>query len=319
MGKEGISMSEAQIGQVIGQYDALRRELAGLQDLFSYAAATYPPVYSQLISPLDGPLSGAQWDRFIAVNSRLGGDWQDWKVFHDKRRCARFFGGSGSLSGFRRMADDGYRLLRQVKRLQEDGKVMVPEGLLVSLPPYDSYFGWLSLLYTTGGSDDNASLRAEPSYWGRTGSLRAEDAEECSSSDGIVVPVHPFYEELPDDLFLSSAKAIGLWLEAEAAGLPISLPPEPEPNGPSRPETFWLHGHPYGPFGELEMLLLECLWGRDAVHYDKANEDVYGVNAGQTGLTSLYKNINAKFRHHDCPATISVKNQHFVLEAFTAS
>jgi hypothetical protein len=85
-------MNDVQIGQVIGQYDAVRRELAGLQDLFSDAAATYPPVYSQLISPLDGPLSGTQWDRFFAVNSRPGGAWQDWEVFPDKRCCARFFG-----------------------------------------------------------------------------------------------------------------------------------------------------------------------------------------------------------------------------------
>jgi hypothetical protein len=309
-------MNEAQISQLIGQYDAVRRELAGLQDLFSYAAANYPPVYSQLISPLDGPLSGAQWDRFVAVHSRPGGDWQDWEVFPDKRRCVRLFGDSGSPSGFLRMADDGYRLLRRVKRLEDDGKAMVPEGLHVSLPLYDGYLAWLYLLYTTAASANRDSLHAQPGYWGRTGQLRAEDAEEWSSSAGIVVPVHPFYEELQDDLFLSSAMAIGLWLEAEAADLPIILPPEPEPNGPSRPDTFWLHGHPYGPFGEHEMLLLECVWGKKPVHYDTANDCVYSVNAGDTALKSLYKNVNAKFRKFECPATISLKNQHLVLKDF---
>jgi hypothetical protein len=215
------------------------------------------------------------------------------------------------------MADAGYRLLRQVKRLEEDGKVMVPEGLLVSLPPYDGYLGWLYLLYRTAASGYSVTLRAQPGFWGRTGQLRAEDAEEGSPSPGIVVPVHPFYEELPDDLFLSSAKAIGLWLEAEAADLPIILPPEPDANGPSRPESFWLHGHEYGPFGEKEMRLLECLWGKGAVHNDKANDFVYGVNAGDTGLSSLYKNVNAKFGK-DRPAQISFKNQHFILEVFKA-
>jgi hypothetical protein len=316
-GKEGSAMSDVQVGQVIGQYDALRRKLVGLQDLFSYAAANYPPVYSQLISPLDGPLSAPQWDRFVAVNSRPGGDWQDWEVFPDKRRCARIFGDSGSLSGFHRTADDGCRLLRQVKRLEEDGKAMVPAGLLISLPPYDGYLAWLYLLYKTAASGCSDSLRAEPGFWGRTGQVRAEDADEWSPSAGIVVPVHPFYEELPDDLFLSSARAIGLWLEAEAADLPIILPPEPNANGPARPDRFWLDGCPYGPFGEHEMLLLECLWGRkEGVHCDNANDYVYGVNAGGTKLKSLYKNVNAKFRDFDCLATISLKNQHFTLEVF---
>jgi hypothetical protein len=189
--------------------------------------------------------------------------------------------------------------------------------LLVSLPPYDGYFGWLYLLYKTAASGNSDSLSAQPGFWGRTGQL-AEDAEEWSQYAGIVVPVHPFYEELRDDLFLSSGKAIGLWLEVEAADLPIILPPEPEANGPSRPETFWLHGHPYRPLGEHEMLLIECLWGKEAVHYDKANDYVYGVNAGDTALKSLYKNLNAKFRDLHCPATISLKNQHFVLEVFKA-
>jgi hypothetical protein len=313
-------MSDVQVGQVIGQYDAVRRELAGLQDLFSYAAANFPAVFSQLVSPLDGPLSAAEWNSFIAANSRPGGDWQHWEILPDKGRCARFFGNQESLSGFLRRADDGYRLLRQVKRLEDDGKVMVPKGLLVNLPPYDGYFGWLYLLYRTAASGCSDTLRAQPGYWGRTGQLRAEDAEEWSLSAGIMVPVHPFYEELPDDLFLSSAKAIDLWLEAEAADLPIILPPEPEANGPSRPDRFWLDGYPYGPFGELEMLLLECLWGKqEGVHYDKVNDYVYGVNAGQTGLESLYKNVNAKFRVLKCPATISFKNQHFTLEVFKAT
>jgi hypothetical protein len=250
-----------QVGQGIGQYDALRRELGKLQDLFSYAA-TYTPVYSQLISPLDGPLSAAQWNRFIATNSQSGGDWQEWETFPDKRCCARFFGDSSSLSGFRRMADDGYRLLRQVKRLEDDSKVMVPKGLLVSLPPYDGYFGWLYLLYRTAASGYSDSLRAQPGYWGRTGQVRAEDAEELSPSAGIVVPVHPFYDELPDNLFLSSAKAIDLWLEAEAADLPIILPPEPKANGPARPDSFWLDRHDYQPFGKHEMLVQDAtgLW-----------------------------------------------------------
>jgi hypothetical protein len=133
-----------------------------------------------------------------------------------------------------------------------------------------------------------------------------------------VVPVHPFYEELPDDLFLSSAKAIDLWLEAEAADLPIILPPDPKGDGPARPDSFWLDGYEYGPFSELEMLLLECLWGK-AVHYAKANDYVYGVNSGHTRVLSLYKNVNAKFRKFKCPATISLKNQHFVLEVFKTS
>jgi hypothetical protein len=236
-------MNEAQIGRVIGQYDALRRELAGLQDLFSYVAANFPAVHSQRISPLGGPLSAAQWNSFIAANNRPGGDWQDWEVFPDKCRCARFFGNSGSHSSFLRMADDGYRLLRQVKRLENDGKAMVPRGLLVSLP-YDGYLGWLDLLYKTPASACSDSLHAEPGFWGRTGQLRADDVEEWSPSAGIVVPVHPFYEELPDDLFLSSAKAIGLWLEGEATDLPIILPPEPKANGPARPDSFWLDGYP---------------------------------------------------------------------------
>jgi hypothetical protein len=280
-----------QVGKVIGQYDALRRELAGLQDLFSYAATNFPAVHSQLISPLGGPLSAAQWDSFIAANSRPGGDWQSWEAFPDKRRCARFFGNSASLSSFRRTADDGYRLLRQVKRLEDDGKALVPEGLLVSLPPYDGYFGWLYLLYRSPGCDNHGILHAEPGYWGCTGQIRADDTESPTGG----VPVHPYYEELQDDLFLSSAKAIGLWLDAEAADLPITLPPEPEPNGPSRPDTFWLHGHAYSPFGEHEMLLLECLWGRnEGVHYDKANDYVYGVNARDTALKSLYTVVSLK-------------------------
>jgi hypothetical protein len=67
------------------------------------------------------------------------------------------------------------------------------------------------------------------------------------------------------------------------------------------------------------MLLLECLWGKNEVHYDKANDYVYWANARANALKSLYKNVNAKFRAFGCPATISLKNHHFVLEDFTAS
>jgi hypothetical protein len=306
---EGKNMDDS-VG--FGQYDAACRELAQLGEEFEYAAAL--PLDHQLISPLDGPWTPEKWASFILANTHSGGDRQEFQVFADRRSCARFFG-AGSLDAFIRLAERGMATLRKISRMREEGKVILPEGLILRLPSALGHLGWIQLLYETARCYPTPLLHAEAGYWGCTGQFNW-DAEGN--------PAHPFYEELRYDLFRSSAEAIRLFsvTEANITGdritdePPVYLPPEPEENGPRPVNKFWLWGKPYESTPK-PWRLLEFLWGKKEVKKEDAGRHIYGgADDVEDRFRSLVKRLQSELAQQNCPAEVHTKGEYIWLDVF---
>jgi hypothetical protein len=314
--------------QGLGQYDAARRGLENLLREFEEAAdgpGSYPPLFHQLISPLDGPLTEPQWRAFIDANARQGGEWQDWDVLPGGKRCGRLFGHECSFQEFVRMAERGMELLRSISQMRTGESVILPGGLILRLPSGDGCRGWLQLLYETARAYSTPFLSAEPGYWGCTGQLNGEeDSVWTSTPEGVRYPVHPFYEGLTHNLFESSAEALCLWLgltEDMDFGeplddTPIYLPPEPGKDGPRPPNEFCLWGKLYE-FSPMAWRLLEFLWGRGKVKKEDAMRHVYGgAGDDERAFKSLVKRLQAELadEKHPCPAAVRTKKEYIWLE-----
>ncbi len=310
-----------------GKYDAARRELARLLRDFEEAADTYPCLGHQFISPLDGPLTSAQWSAFFEANSLAGGDWQEWDDLPGGECCSRFFGNEISLSSFSRMADSGMKVLATLSRMAEAADLILPSELLLRLPSCEGHHGWLQLLYETARCFLSPWLFAEAGFWGCSGQCTGEeDSRWVTTAAGITYPAHPFFEELRYDLFQSSAAAIRLWLDPDQADslgdtitdTPIVLPLEPERNGPSMPNAFWLNGKRYDGFSPAAWRLLECLWGKEAVSMDEAIRHVYGYGANgmESALKATQKRLSRELDEKGCPVEVHRKEELFFLEVF---
>jgi hypothetical protein len=309
-----------------GKYGAARRELAHLLRDFDEAVGTYPCLGHQLISPLNGPLTSAQWSAFFEANSQEG-DWQEWDGLPGGESCSRFFGNKISLTSFTRMADKGMMALAIMNRITEASDLTIPAEFLLRLPSCDGYHGWLQLLYQTARCFSSPWLFAEAGFWGCSGQCTGEeDSRWVTTATGISYPVHPFFEELRYDLFQSSAEAIRLWLDPDSAfGLgdritdsPIYFPPEPERNGPSMPNAFWVNGKRYDGFSPAAWRLLECLWGKEAVSMDDAIRHVYGgvVDGMESALRSTQKRLSRELDEKGCPVEVHRKEELFFLVLF---
>lgn len=292
------------------EYAAARRELEKLLREFEEAAdgpESYPPLGHQLISPLDGPWTNNQWSNFIKANTHSNGEWQECEVFPGGVSCGRFFGSDISLDWFTRMAERAIKTLKKISTLKEEGKAILPDGLILCLPSADGCQGWLQLLYETARRYPTAFLHSEPGNWGCTGQFNWNESTQ------------PFCEELRYDLFQSSAEAIHLFFapptEEEIAGEritdkpPVYLPPEPQQNGPYPPNEFWLWGTPYE-FSGKAWLLLEFLWGKWKVKSDDAKRNVYGeaddwIDDG--AFLSTVKRLQSELRNQNCPVTVHIK------------
>ena len=315
----------AQIGiQGFGQYDAIRREMIRLQAEFEEAAQTYPCLGHQLVSPLDGPLTPNRWSAFSAANSKRDGDWQEWDHHPGGESCSRFYGNKESLNAFTRMADAGMNVLARLSKLADAPNVILPSKFVLKPPSCKKYYGWLQLLHETARCYSTPFLHAEPGYWDCTGQSNGQEDSEVASLDGLSIPAHPFYEELRYDLFESSAEAVRLWLDPVQAicfgihvtDTPIYLPPEPEMNGPSMPDSFWLNGKKYDGFSPAAWRLLECLWGQVWVSMDDAIRHVYGIGASEGAIISTQKRLSRELDAKSCPAEIHRKQGGFYLEVF---
>lgn len=317
----------AEIGiRGLGQYDATRRELERLQREFEDAAENYPSLGHQLVSPLEGPLTKEQWSAFKNANSDQNGDWQKWDDLPGGDSCGRFFGDEISLNSFIMMAEMGMAVLSKMRTLADESESIIPFDLVLRLPACGGYHGWLQLLYGTARCYSTPFLHAEPSYWGCAGQFTAEEDSESISVGGVLLPAHPFYEVLRYDLFKSSAEAIGYWLDPELAfdrgdhvtETPIHLPPEPERNGPSLPDAFWLGGKKYEGFSRTAWRLLECLYGKEWVSMDDAIRHVYGDCADQMekAIISAQKRLSKELDAKGCPVEVHRKQAGFYLEVF---
>jgi hypothetical protein len=226
------------------------------------------------------------------------------------------------------MAEQGMVVLATLSRMAEAADVILPSELLLRLPSCGGRHGWLQLLYETGRSFSSPWLFAEAGFWGCSGQTTGEeDAQWGRCPSGVWYPLHPFYEELRYDLFWSSAEAVRLWLEPDQAfgvgdritDTPISVPPEPERNGPSLPDAFWLNGKRYDGFSPAAWLLLECLWGKEALSTDEAIRHVYGGGAdGMEGaIISTQKRLSRELEAKGCGVEVRRRGNHFILEVFS--
>ena len=307
-----------------GQYDAARRELDRLQIEFDDAAESYPSLFHQLVSPLNGPLTTEQWSAFKNANSDQNGDWREWDDLPGGDSCGRFFGHEISLSRFIRMAESGMAILSDMEELADDGGSIVPCDLLLRLPSSDGHHGWLQLLYWTARCYSTPILHADPGYWAYTGQPTGRTDSESTSVSGVLIPAHPFFEELRYDLFRSSAEAIRYWLDPDLAfergdfitETPIHLPPEPERNGPSMPDAFWFDGKKYEGFSPTAWRLLECLYGKDWVSMDDAIRHVNGGTGTECAIISAQKRLSSELDAKGCPVEVHRKQAGFYLAYF---
>jgi hypothetical protein len=308
--------------QGVGQYDAARRELEKLLEEFVEAAdgpESYPSLGHQLISPLNGPWTTEVWEKFIKANSHKNGDWQEFQIFSGGESCARFFGTEDSLSSFIRMAERGMETLKKILKMMEDGKVILPDGLILRLPSCEGNEGWIHLVYDTAHCYPTPFLHADPGNWGCTGQFNWDE-------DGN--PAHPFFEKLRSELFKSSAEALSLWLDPSQADItgdrvtdkpPVYLPPEPEQNGPIPPNEFWLWGKPYE-FSPKPWLLLEFLWGQGKVKQEDAMRHIYGhADDDQRKFKSLVKSAQRQLAAKDYLAEVHTSRGYISLECFRPS
>jgi hypothetical protein len=220
------------------------------------------------------------------------------------------------------MAERGMAALATMNRMAEAPDLILPSELLLRLPSCDGYHGWLQLLYETARCFSSAWLFAEAGFWGCSGQTTGEeDSGWVTTAAGITYPVHPFFEELRYDLFQSSAEAIRLWLDPDQAfdlgdlitDAPIYLPPEPERNGPSLPNAFWLNGKRYDGFSPTAWRLLECLWGKDFVSMDDAIRHVYGggVDGMEGAIKATQKRLSRELDAKGCPVEVHRKEELF--------
>jgi len=269
----------------------------------------------QMISPLDGPWTDRQWRTFIDANTFSSAnkevEWQKFEIFPGRQSCSRFFGLKDSLNSFIRKAEEGMTIITKIAKMRDDKTIILPDGLTVRLPSSKGYEGWLELLYATASCYSTPVLHVEGGNWGWTGQLQGE-------ADGD--PAHPFYQELPFDLFESSGEAISLWLGPSEAfrmadkiiDTPILLPPEPEKNGPYPPNKFWLRGKCYE-FSPKPWLLLAYLWMNlpDPVRIEDAVKHVYGgadeYDNEDRFKSSALKKLQGELVKQDCPAQVHGK------------
>ena len=208
-------------------YERFLESLALLRTEFEEAVNNYPVLNHQLIAA--GPLSDEGWKAWIATNSR-GDDWQHWEIYPNGTFCGRFHGDEKGLKEFLRLANKGYSLLLELKTLSER-RDEVPNGVTLNLPAYDGHYGWMEAVYLTARSYGTALLCVRQGYWGRSGQTTDEEIEATTHVSEIneKIPIHPCYEELPYDLFLSSVEAITLWLDSSEAytvdEVQVTLPP----------------------------------------------------------------------------------------------
>jgi hypothetical protein len=298
-----------------GQYDAACRDLLKLQEEFGEAVEGYPPLFHQLISPLDKPWAAEKWARFVEANTHASEDWQRFEVLPGGMACGRFFGTSDtSLDSFIRMAERVMECLRRISKMKEGEKVILPDGLELRLPFAQGYQGWMQLLYETARCYPTVLLNAEPGNWGCTGQLTSDDN-----------PAHAFYEEMRHDLFQSSAEAIRLFFatEVEITGDPITdeppayLPPEPERNGPHPPNKFWLWGHCYE-FSPRPWLLLTFLWGQAEgdVTKEDAMKYIYDADDVEGKFKSLVGHLRTELAEQNCPAEVRTKKEYIWLDGY---
>ena len=222
------------------RYAELRRALITLGDRFESYGATSDGLYHQLVQAPDPeePPTTWGWKEFISVKSdKEEGTraWEHWCIHQDRISVSRFWGdGQNPLDVFMRLVSTGYDILWELRTLTTEGQV--PPGTVIDALPREQadwqlprgMETWLLLVIDSAINCPTAFLSATLGNWHypppiATGIQTDDDVlfsdqlENCiqkegETSKGDKYPTHPTVVTLTNDIFLSSAEAIRLWL-----------------------------------------------------------------------------------------------------------
>ena len=186
------------------RYEELCSALEDLQHEFDYAAKLSPFFYYDWISTPDKPLSREAWEAFQKVNG-TDQQWELWETFPDGNYCGRYFGEQRWLEVFRRLAASGFRVLEELQnhlKAHDCGA----DDVLLTMPPYDGHFAWLSLIHDTARLGTGL-LHCSFTPWGVPPATDGDEWDTLlydswsSTESGLRIPDHPPCESLQMNLF----------------------------------------------------------------------------------------------------------------------
>ena len=217
---------------MLENYEQLRLGLERLAEEFDETSRRLPAVYHQIIKSWE-QLSDEAWAAFIDGNRRSAGDdsWEVWRVHPDNVSCSRFWG-KGSQVGldeFLRLANSGFEILDDLRHLQSEA--MVPEEAKIRLHIFEGpkawgestgYFEWLEVIHDTALGCHTSRLHLHVGNWGYN-MPEVPAAEGCEIVEGLEdewsdgdsnksYPLHPLVDSLRENVMVSSAEAIRIWL-----------------------------------------------------------------------------------------------------------
>ena len=207
--------------EIAHDYSVLRSALGDIRQEFEYGARAFPNLYYESVSAPKEPLSKQAWDGFIAANKKQDDDdeWEQWEVDPNGIFCMRYYGSQEWFEHFRRLAESGVLILREIEWLF--GKLPnTPPNCWLKLPSYDGYQAWVHVRELSAQVSTPA-LRGVGRVWklpddheGDFEQLMLESWDEPANG-GDRFPGHPFCVSLHQNLFRSSAEAIQLWLHPD--------------------------------------------------------------------------------------------------------
>jgi hypothetical protein len=206
--------------ETIQRYAALRSALAEIQQGFECGARTFPNLHFESITTLNEALSPEAWENFIDANT-LDDVWEQWEICSDGESCDRYFGDYEWFERYRRLAESGVLILKEIGWLFGTLPSM-PAGCKLDLPSEDDYTVWTRLV-DMSAEVATPFLRHVGRIWNEPDDYEGDrdqliyETWDTPADGGERFRKHPFCVALPHDLFRSSAEAIRIWLQHEGA------------------------------------------------------------------------------------------------------
>lgn len=189
------------------RYSGLRVELDRLRQQFARSGGVR--LFAQRYWGA-GQLPESGWEAF-ARRAAQPQTWEEWHLLADGEGLIRFYGDHAALDDFNRMAESGWLTLAALERL--------PEPSLITLGADSDLCGWMSAVFETALAAMTPTLHLKYEQWG----LDEDEVDDLNKFDSAYWfgegderhPAHPFVQSLTRDLFVSSAEAIGCWLDPD--------------------------------------------------------------------------------------------------------
>lgn len=224
-GRKGGIMTSGDDGAT-ARYVALRGVLERLRHQFEHDGLRHNGLLAQRFWDAE-QLTDDGWDAFArrASDSR---SWEEWHVLAGGEGLIRLYGDRTALDDFARLAESGWLALAALEQAPAPGQVILGNDSHLS--------GWLAAVFETALATMTPTLRLEFERWGledaEVQSLNEFDPGYWCGSDVYRHPAYPCVQMLARDLFISSAEAIGCWLDPDSVvsvdwrldDLPIRLP-----------------------------------------------------------------------------------------------